>query len=84
MNDLKFSDKLYVSIDLDGFDPAYAPGVSHHEPGGLTPRQVINFLHGLDCEIIGADIVELNPKRDQSNITAALAAKLLRELCGIL
>lgn len=84
MKDLKFSDKLYISIDLDGFDPAYAPGVSHHEPGGLTPREVINFLHKLDCEIIGADIVELNPKRDQSNITAALAAKLLRELCGIL
>ncbi len=84
MSELKFSDKLYISIDLDGFDPAYAPGVSHHEPGGLTPRQVINFLHKLDCEIIGADIVELNPIRDQSNITAALAAKLLRELCGIL
>jgi len=84
MKDLKFSDKLYISIDLDGFDPAYAPGVSHHEPGGLTPRQVINFLHGINCEIIGADIVELNPSRDLSNITAALAAKLLRELCGIL
>ena len=84
MNDLKFSDKLYISIDLDGFDPAYAPGVSHHESGGLTPRQVINFLHDLNCEIIGADIVELNPARDTSNITTALAAKLLRELCGIL
>jgi len=84
MNDLKFSDKLYISIDLDGFDPAFAPGVSHHEPGGLTPREVIDFIHKLDCEIIGADIVELNPPRDQSNITAALAAKLLRELCGIL
>lgn len=84
MDNLKFSDKLYISIDLDGFDPAYAPGVSHHEPGGLTPRQVINFLHDLNCEIIGADIVELNPARDQTNITAALAAKLLRELCGIL
>lgn len=84
MNELKFSDKLYISIDLDGFDPAYAPGVSHHEPGGLTPREVNNFLHTLDCDIVGADIVELNPSRDQSNITAALAAKLLRELCGIL
>ena len=84
MNDLKFSGKLYISIDLDGFDPAYAPGVSHHEPGGLNPREVINFLHKLDCEFIGADIVELNPSRDSTNITAALAAKLLRELCGIL
>lgn len=38
----KFNNPLYISIDMDGFDPAFAPGVSHHEPGGLTSRQVIN------------------------------------------
>jgi len=78
---LKFSNDLYISIDLDGFDPAYAPGVSHHEAGGMVPRDVINFLHQLNCNVIAADIVELNPKRDPAGITAALAAKLLRELC---
>lgn len=75
---------LYISIDLDGFDPAYAPGVSHHEPGGLVPRDVINFLIGLQQEIIAADIVELNPRRDHERMTSALASKLLKELCGIM
>ena len=82
MWNLKFKSDLYISIDLDGFDPAYAPGVSHHEPGGMVPRDVINFIHKLECHIIGADIVELNPLRDPVGITSTLAAKLLRELCG--
>lgn len=73
---------VYISIDLDGFDPAYAPGVSHHEPGGLRPREVLRILHGLDVPIVGADIVELNPHRDPTRITAALAAKLAKELAG--
>lgn len=84
MYQLSFSQPLYVSIDLDGFDPAFAPGVSHHEPGGMVPRDIINFLHKLEANIIGADIVEYNPIRDHAGITAALAAKLLKELAGIM
>lgn len=84
MWNLKFNNDLYISIDLDGFDPAYAPGVSHHEAGGMIPRDVINFLNRLRCNVIAADIVELNPSRDTVGITAALASKLLRELCGII
>jgi len=80
--ELYFKNPLYISVDLDVFDPAYAPGVSHHEPGGLNPRQVITIIQELNCPIIGADIVELNPLRDQYDITAALAAKLLKEICG--
>ncbi|MEE4115137.1 MAG: agmatinase [Marinilabiliaceae bacterium] len=75
-----FSKPLYLSIDLDGLDPAYAPGVSHHEPGGLTSRQVIDIIHGIGAPVIGADIVELNPLRDVNGITAALAAKLAKEI----
>ena len=75
-----FSKPLYLSIDLDGLDPAFAPGVSHHEPGGLTSRDVINIIHGIKVPIIGADIVELNPLRDANGITAALAAKLTKEI----
>lgn len=71
---------LYISLDLDAFDPAFAPGVSHHEPGGMTTRQVLDLFASLDQEIIGADIVEYNPKRDPSEITVALAAKMKREL----
>ena len=84
LHTLKFNRPLYISIDLDGFDPAFAPGVSHHEPGGLSSRQVLNYLHSLTVPIIGADIVELNPIRDHQQITAALAAKLLKELAGLI
>jgi agmatinase len=71
---------LYISIDLDGIDPAYAPGVSHHEPGGLSVREVLNILARQTAQIAGADVVELNPGRDINGMTAAVAAKLCKEL----
>ncbi|WP_296600568.1 arginase family protein [Phenylobacterium sp.] len=70
----------YISIDLDGLDPAYAPGVSHHEPGGLTTREVLDVIWNTPGPVIGGDIVELNPDRDINGMTAVLAAKLLKEL----
>ncbi|RMF22754.1 MAG: agmatinase [Bacteroidetes bacterium] len=73
---------LYLSLDLDGLDPAFAPGVSHQEPGGLTSREVLRLLQGIEVPIIGADIVELNPHRDLQHTTAALAAKLLKEIAA--
>ncbi len=79
-----FEKPLYISIDMDAFDPAFAPGVSHHEPGGLSARQVIDALLGIRAPIVGADVVELNPSRDQGNITAVLAAKLVKELAGLI
>ncbi len=79
-----FGKKLYVSLDLDGLDPAYAPGVSHHEPGGLSVRDVLGMLHGLESEIVGADIVELNPKRDLNGVTARVASKFYKELVGLM
>jgi len=80
--ELKFSEPVYISIDLDGLDPAYAPGVSHPEPGGLSTRDIINFISNIEGEIIGADIVEYNPYKDINEITAITAAKLLKELMG--
>lgn len=80
--DLRLEGPLYVSIDLDAFDPAFAPGVSHHEPGGLTTRDVLGVLHRIGVPIVGADVVELNPTRDLNGATAMLAAKLVRELTG--
>jgi agmatinase len=74
---------LYISIDLDGFDPAFAPGVSHHEPGGLSVRDVLNVIHRVRTPIVGADIVELNPSRDVNGVTATLAAKLVKELAAL-
>lgn len=57
-------------------------GVSHHEPGGLSSRQVIDLIQGIDAQIVGADIVEYNPDRDFNDMTAYLAAKMMKELLG--
>ena len=74
---------LYISIDLDGFDPAFAPAVAHHEPGGLSVREVLQVLHRVRGPIVGADIVELYPPRDVNGVTATLAAKLVKELAAL-
>jgi len=71
---------LYISLDLDGIDPAYAPGVSHHEPGGLSSRMVIHIIQSIQVPIIGCDIVEYNPRRDINHVTAMLSYKLMKEL----
>jgi agmatinase len=70
---------VWFDFDLDGFDPAFAPGVSHPVPGGLTPRQVLNFLQGRDWNLAGMSVVELNPDFDEHDRTAILAARLLHE-----
>ncbi len=74
---------LYISIDLDALDPAFAPGVSHHEPGGLSTRELLAVLHRIEGPIVGADVVELNPSRDVNGVTATLAAKLVKELAAL-
>ncbi|MEN9932332.1 MAG: agmatinase [Pseudomonadota bacterium] len=78
----QFDRPLYVSIDIDALDPAFAPGVSHHEPGGLSVRQIVAILLDLNVPIIGGDVVELNPARDINGVTAVVAAKLVRELAA--
>lgn len=80
---MPFERPLYISIDMDGFDPAYAPGVSHHEPGGLSVRDVMDLLLELDVPLVGADVVEYNPDRDINGVTAVLAAKLVKELAAL-
>ena len=80
--DLKLSGPVYVSFDMDVLDPAFAPGVSHPEPGGLSTRQALDILHRIHAPIIGADIVEFNPHRDHGELTARTAAKLLKEIVG--
>jgi agmatinase len=73
---------VYVTFDMDVLDPAYAPGVSHREPGGMTVREVLDHLHSITAAIVGADIVEYNPSRDVSDLTATVAGKILKELLG--
>jgi len=73
---------VYVSIDLDGIDPAHAPGVSHREPGGLTVRDVIGLVQNVFGTIVGADVVEFNPSQDVGGLTAHVAAKLVKEIAS--
>jgi arginase len=76
-------DDVYISLDMDCLDPAFAPGVSHREPGGLTTRQLIDCIHAIPGNVIGADIVEYNPSRDLPGyFTATCAAKLAKEILG--
>jgi arginase len=72
---------VYVSVDVDCLDPAFAPGVSHIEPGGLSFRDVLNILQNLQGAVVAADVVEFNPQRDTvDGMTGMVAAKLVREL----
>lgn len=72
---------VYISVDVDCLDPAFAPGVSHIEPGGLSFRDVLNILQNLQGDVVAADVVEFNPQRDTvDGMTAMVAAKLVREL----
>jgi agmatinase len=74
---------VYVSIDLDVVDPAYAPAVGNPEPGGLTSRELLTVLSALKgCRFVGFDIVELDPLLD-TGASAALAAKALALLIAL-
>jgi agmatinase len=73
---------VYLSLDLDGLDPAFAPGVSHREPGGLSVREVLSLIQGAGEVLIGADVVEYNPRQDLAGMTATVAAKLVKEIAG--
>ena len=77
-----FQNPLYLSLDMDALDPAYAPGVSHHEPGGLSTRDVLNIIQRINVPILGADIVEYNPDRDINDMTATVCAKFLKEIAS--
>jgi len=73
---------VYVSFDLDALDPAFAPGVAHREPGGLSVRQALGAIQSIRIELIGADIVEFNPRSDPAQVTGTVCAKILKELAA--
>lgn len=74
--------KVYISIDIDVLDPAFAPGTGYQEPGGLTTRQLLYLIHRLKMlrNIGMADIVEVNPDKDINELTSKTAAKIIVEL----
>jgi guanidinopropionase len=76
---------VYVSVDVDGFDPAFAPGTGTPEVGGLTSREGLTLLRALTgLNIIGGDVVEVAPQYDPTTNTAQLAAQLLFEELALL
>ena len=77
--------KVYISIDIDVFDPSFAPGTGTPEPGGLYSREMFQILKGIQgLNIIGGDVVEVSPSYDNGNITSQLAANVIFELLCLL
>jgi agmatinase len=81
---MKVDGPIYISFDIDALDPTFAPGISHREPGGMSTREAIAHIHAITGKIVGADIVEFNPLQDSTQITATVAAKLLKEILGMM
>jgi len=79
---MSFSGPVYISFDVDALDPAFAPGVSHREPGGFSTRQVISVIQSFKGSVVGADIVEFNPRRDVRGMTDMVCAKILKEMAA--
>lgn len=79
---LEFDSPVYISFDIDALDPAFAPGVSHREPGGLSTRQAIDLIQRLKGRVVGADIVEFNPRMDPLHVTGTVCAKLFKEIAA--
>lgn len=79
--------KVYITIDLDVFDPSIFPGTGTPEPGGVTYREfesIFSILKNSNLDIVGCDIVELSPDYDNTNVSTILACKVLRELVLVL
>lgn len=76
---------LYVSIDIDCLDPAHAPGTGTPEAGGMTSRELLAILRGLDgCNLVSADVVEVSPAYDHADITAVAASHVAYELISLM
>jgi len=76
---------VYVSLDIDAIDPAYAPGTGIPEVGGFTSYEMLRLVRGLDgLNLVGFDLVEVSPPYDHSDITSILAANLVFEFLSLL
>jgi len=81
--DLSLRDRpIYLSIDIDGIDPAYAPGTGTPEPWGITPWDVLRLMEELKDNIGAMDVMEVSPTMEEY-VTPGLAGKLLRQMIGL-
>lgn len=78
------ADRVYLSIDIDGIDPAYAPGTGTPEPFGLTPNDVRKAINIIGDRLVGMDVMEICPPADPSGITSILGARLINEGLAVL
>ncbi|NOY77735.1 MAG: agmatinase [Calditrichaeota bacterium] len=72
----------YVSVDMDVLDPVYAPGVSGWVHRGMSPKRVLRYLLQIRAPLVGMDVVEVNPRTDENDITALLAAEFMAEVAA--
>jgi agmatinase len=79
---IEFDTPVYLSFDLDVIEPGLAPGISHREPGGFSVRQALSVIQSVTAPVVGADFVEFNPAVDRTGVTAAVSAKLVKELAA--
>ena len=76
---------VYISIDIDVLDPAYAPGTGTPEIGGFSSRELVSILRGLDgIDLVGADVVEVSPAYDHAEVTALAAANVVYDLLALI
>jgi len=81
IRNLNLKKKIYLSLDMDGIDPAFAPGVGNPEPFGLTPLDVVKCIKILSDRLVGFDVAEVCPPYDNGN-TSLLGARIIRDLIG--
>lgn len=79
---LKLEGPIYISFDVDVLDPAFAPGISHREPGGMSVREALGHLQAIRGGIVGADLVEYNPTQDVAQLTWMVCGRVLKEILG--
>ncbi len=76
---------MYLSIDIDVLDPAFAPGTGTPESGGLTSRELLRMLRRLNgIDVVGADVVEVAPAYDHAEITSIAAATVVFDLLSLI
>jgi agmatinase len=73
------NEKIYLTIDIDGVDPAFAPGTGTQEPFGLLPIDVKRLINAIGDRLVGMDVVEICPPYDHGGITSTLGARLIKE-----
>ncbi|MBN2331124.1 MAG: agmatinase [Candidatus Aenigmarchaeota archaeon] len=80
--EFRFKGPVYITLDMDVFDPAFAPGVSTPAPAGMLPQEFFSLIESIHdgMEVIGFDVVEVCPPNDTGNVTSLLAAKAIKEM----